>query len=298
MTNRRFVTRSGRAIGLSANGNPQSRRLIVFCHPTPGAADFDPNPTLTSKRGVHIVGLDRPGYGASDPLPEGETPGIEQRADDIAEFLRHTARDARQIGAETFTQAGVVGWASGGAVALCLAARHPHLVDRVAVVGLANPTRSNRRQLRGRTYSEFLPDTTSNLVPQVRHQVDEKQRLAYAALGIDVADPALSLPGLSDRLTRMLADAYLQGQVGIETDRQALKNVSWQSELERITASVLLIYGDHDTLATRRDGQHFRRKIPGARIVTAQNSGRLALASYWGRILEHVAPSDCVASTT
>ncbi|WKK72245.1 hypothetical protein Q0F99_04400 [Rathayibacter oskolensis] len=51
MANHRFELRSGRGIGVSAAGDPIADRLVVFCHPTPGAGGFDPDPLVTGPGG-------------------------------------------------------------------------------------------------------------------------------------------------------------------------------------------------------------------------------------------------------
>ncbi|WP_433862063.1 hypothetical protein [Streptomyces sp. L7] len=67
MANLTFTLRSGRRVGVTTLGDPVAERVIVFCHPAPGSSVFDPDPDASANRGVHIVSLDRAGYGSSAP---------------------------------------------------------------------------------------------------------------------------------------------------------------------------------------------------------------------------------------
>ena len=272
MANHLFTLASGRSLGVSATGDPVAGRLVVACHPTPGAGGCDPDPGATQKAKAHIMSLDRPGYGASDPLRPGEPATIEARADDIGEFLTRSEQVARSSGGSRYGRVGLVGWGTGGMVALTLAARRPDLVDRVAVVNVPIPTTA--------TFDPVL----QGLVP-------------YSLTSLDVTpgDPALLMLGLRNRLDRMLEEAGLQGSIGSEFDRLALRDHGWVRELGSIRASTLLVYGegsrDRDELTTVDDGAWLRRRMPTglARVVRVRGAGALAIASVWGRLLDHVA---------
>jgi pimeloyl-ACP methyl ester carboxylesterase len=264
---------SGAEVGFSAAGDPLAERLVLLCLPTPGAGIFDPDPAVTSRWGVHLVSLDRPGYGATLPLAEdaddaGDAPWrIQDRADDLAAFLVESKRTARQSSATVFGPAGVVGWGTGGMVALSLAARHPELVDRVATIQTAGP--------HGLSFDPTVVGT-----PPFRP----------SALGVADDDPLLERPGLRNRLERMLDEASLQGDAGVRLDRRALADASWSDELGSITAEVRLVYADDLTDVDRYDGYWYRHRIPGARVVRVSSGGHLAVSTEWDRILAHVAP--------
>jgi pimeloyl-ACP methyl ester carboxylesterase len=272
MANHLFTLASGRSLGVSASGDPASGRLVMVCHPTPGAGGFDPDPVVTQRSGTHILSIDRPGYGASDPLRAGEATTIEARADDIAAFLSRSEQVARSSGGSRYGRVGVVGWGTGGMVALSLAARRPDLVDRVVAVGVPIPT------------TQTFDPVLQGLVPY-----------RLASLDVDPTDPALRMRGLRNRLDRMLAEAGLQGSGGSEWDRLALRHHGWIHELGRVRASTLLVYGEgvsgRDELATVEDGAWYRRRLPrgSARVVRVRGAATLAIASVWGRLLAHVA---------
>lgn len=295
MADRQFILESGRRLGLSAFGDPVARRLVVLCHPTPGAGGFDPDPLVTGPWGVHLLQLDRPGYGVSSELGEQDDVSVEGRADDLAEYITRSESTAKETQRVDFGAVGVVGWGTGGAFALSLAARHPDLVDRVTVVGTSAPRR--RKPVDPDSYAaEFWDIGRARTVDDAVQALDALSVDDLAALGIATDDPALTSgteieqAGLRTRIARMLEEASLHGNLGIATDLLALRDHGWADDLGRITASVQLVYGADDPVADVSDGHWFAKRIPDSRVIRVENAGRLAIAAEWGRILEHVAP--------
>lgn len=265
MANHLFELPGGRKIGVSAAGDPLARRLVVLCHPTPGAGGFDPDPLVTDRWGVHLLSIDRPGYGASEPLGEHESSSYEARADDIAAFISSSERTAQSVSGTDFGKIGVVGWQSGGLTALWLAARHPHLVDRLALIDTPSP---------------------ENPLP-----IEPGGPLTLAQLGIADGDPVLDRPGLRNRLGRMLDEASMQGDTGLRADLDAQKDAISDETLGRITAVTKLIYGDGARPSVDADGHWFRNRISNSTSVTVRNGGTLSIVTQWEHILEHVAPN-------
>lgn len=253
----------GRLTGFSAIGDPVAKRLVILCHATPGAAGFDPDPPVTATSGAHIVALDRPGYGSSDPVGEGEPFSATSWADEVAQFLTTTEKEADSISPADFHHVGVVGWREGGLYAAALAARHPDLVDRVAFVGSPQPA-----QLAA----------SANIDPAV--WLDES-RFATSREGTDAF-------AYTRRIERMLADAALSGTAGIVNDLATFRSAV--IDLSPITSDNLYIYGLRDDIATVRDADWFVEHVPNTVAYRADDGGRDLIWTAWQRILDHVAP--------
>ncbi|MEO6942335.1 MAG: alpha/beta fold hydrolase [Terrimesophilobacter sp.] len=272
MADRQFTLSSGRKMGMTAVGEALSVRVVIMCHPMPGAGTFDPKPVISRKHEARILAFDRPGYGGSEPLGADEPSTVQARADDIAEFILSQQMADQTIGAP---DVGVIGWGFGGAVALSLAARHPSVVSRVAVVGLSRPALWNEQDAP-------LPALVNGPPKPGPPTFD------WDVLGIDSDDPALAYPGVSDRLDVMLAEAAAQGTIGVETDARAVKDFSWADELGSMVADTALIYGTSERFTNSASGRWLKRRIPHARIVRVPTARGLTIVSVWQQILDHV----------
>ena len=121
----RLVLECGRRIAVHRTTTrtawfPAEERVVVFCHGSPGAGLFDPDPAATQAGNVRLLSVDRPGYGGSQTLAEGRCATAASAADDLAEVLD-------SLGVQ---RAGLIGWSAGGRVALALAARRPGRATR------------------------------------------------------------------------------------------------------------------------------------------------------------------------
>jgi pimeloyl-ACP methyl ester carboxylesterase len=263
MTHRLIENEDGWFLGVTALGDPVADRLVVLFPPTPGAGGFDPDPLLTGRWGVQLVTIDRPGYGASEPSAAAAALGLAGMADAVAHYVERSAQAADHISHPPFQGVSAIGWGEGGAWAATLAARHPDLVDRLALVGTPRPT--SRGPYPGRPVS-------------------------LAGLRIPDDDPNLRLPGVADRLHLMLDVAGQQGARGVQLDAAAIREADWAESVGRIEAETLLVCGERDPLAGARDGRWFERRIPRARLRTVPDTGLLAIVACWEEVLAHVAP--------
>lgn len=296
MTDRLIRLRDGRSLGMTGLGDPAVDRLVLFCHPAPGAGGFDPDPAVTSAWGVHVVSVDRPGYGSSTPLGDEVRPTITGRADDLAEYLTTVIQEARETGRTPLDRVGIVGWSAGGRIALAIAARHPGLVDRVVVVATPAPDRKVRwvPEALARTNAELrtmpLPEAKERLRGMLEHQLPDGipgvELLASGAADVEV----LERPGLRGRVERMLQQAYAQGTTGLADDILSYADDDWGFDLDAVQASVLLVYGADDPVAPSAHGRWYRRHLRHARLAVVPRAGHLVIAPAWDRVLQHVDP--------
>lgn len=199
-------SRSGRAIGVSGLGDPDSDRLVLFCHPSPGASGFDPDPTVTGAAGLRIVSLDRPGFGATEAASSSR---FETWVDDVAEFLGDIEQSALDATGTDYGTIAVVGWGVGAVYAARLAALRPQLVDRLALVAPPEP-------------GDDRGDAA-----MLREDVDESLH-----------------PGFADRRARMLASAG-NGDDGRRVDRAMLASHRAE-HLSAVEADALIVATDDE----------------------------------------------------
>ncbi|NEN04614.1 alpha/beta hydrolase [Diaminobutyricibacter tongyongensis] len=302
MANISFTLASGRKVGVSTLGDADAERVVVFCHSAPGSSIFDPDPLVTNTRNVHILALDRPGYGSSDPLPAGEWPSIRRYADDIAEYLRFLRRDEGSIGVRP-GPVGVAGWSAGGRVALALAARHPELVDRVAIVATPAPNEqvpwippelaSMSEELGKRPPDVAISQLGEQLDGQLGDVLNARADapVPLDAVGASETDSAvLELPGARDRLERMMRDALAQGTRGLAADILSYTARPWGFDVAAVKAKTLIVNGQADAIAGNAHATWYQRSLPDARVEMIPKRGHLVIIPAWDRVLSHVGP--------
>lgn len=278
---------NGRRVAVHVLAEGTSGRTVVMCHIAPGAGGFDPDPAATAARDVTLIGVDRPGYGGSEPVPGGEWASVAVAADDLAEVL-----DQRGIGPVE-----VAGWSAGGRVALALAARRPDLVDRVVVIGTPAPDdevpwippdeRASLAALRGQPPEQVH----AALESQLGAFLPDDPGQAVAMLGASDADEAvLASPGVRQRLETMLGDAFAQGVTGVAADIAGYCLQPWGFEPAEVTAKTLLLYGADDPVAGPPHGKWYQKQLPDARFEQVPAAGHLLVISMWKRALAHLVP--------
>lgn len=261
-----LTTPEGHEVGVTAFGDPMANRLVILCHPTPGAP-MDPDPTVTDRWGVHLVGLERPGYGSTPARSTGAS-GIQDRARDVDALVQRIEQNADSISNAQLQRYGVIGWGAGGVLAAAIAARDPERVDRLALVGVPTPAKAERLA-----------------------RAAGARPIDAAALGLGDEDSDLERHlGLWNRVQRMLQEAGRQGDAGIRADADLFADSGWTEGLSRIAASTVLWLGERDPFVSEEDVEWWGERIPGAVAHRVRDSGPLTIAASWSKVLAHVAP--------
>ncbi|HSJ58083.1 MAG TPA: alpha/beta fold hydrolase [Anaerolineae bacterium] len=283
-----IVLDSGRRVGIHWVARGEGR-TVVFCHAAPGAGNFDPDPEETARRRVTLIAVDRPGYGASDPVRGDEWASVDAAADDLAEVLRRL----------DVAQAGVAGWSAGGRVALALAARHPELVERAAIVATPAPDEfvpwipPEQNEALGMLRGKPAEEVHAILAAQLEQMLpeDASPEAWLGLLGASPADePALALPGAAERLAEMLRAAFAQGPAGLAADLAGYTLRPWGFEPAEVVTRTLCLYGASDPVAGSRHGAWWQKNLPEARLEMVPEAGHLLIVPMWGRVLSHLAP--------
>jgi pimeloyl-ACP methyl ester carboxylesterase len=282
-TVRELVRPDGRRVAVHHYGDGAT--VVVFCHPAPGAGNFDPDPVITAAQDITLLSPDRPGYGQSQPMPPDEWASVPSAAEDIAAAL-----DALGL-----TSVGIVGWSAGGRVALAVAAQRPDLVDRVAVVATPAPNEEVRwipdeqlaglQQLRGREPHEAVAALGAQLTPLLGSEG------LLAALGVTGLDNAvLDLPGARERVAQMLESSVKQGPLGMASDILGYSLQPWGFEPSDVRAKTLLVYGADGIGAAH--GQWWQKHLPDAQLEVVPDVGHLVLIPMWARIVRFLVKRD------
>lgn len=278
-----------RVLGVHRLSRGPTGRTIVFSHPAPGSGNLDPDPTVTSERGVSLIGVDRPGYGDSSPLGDDEWATVDSAADDLARVL---------LG-EATPPVGAVGWDAGGRVVLALSARRPDLVDRAVVV--ATPAPHEEVPWLPADVAEALSslggasaDVARRRLETVLQEQVPRSWNSDAVTGLlhrSAADDAVLERAQTTHMpVEMLKAGFAQGVRGYASDVAGFSLRPWGFDPQNVKAKTLLLYGSKDPLCASRHGNWWQRHLPNARLEMVPGAGHLLLFALWPRVLSHLAP--------
>ena len=255
----------GRTIAIDSTGSPDGRAVFLL-HGTPGSRiGPSPRPMVLHRLGIHLISIDRPGYGDSDRHP-GRT---------VADFAEDVQSVADVLGIDRFA---VVGRSGGAPHALACAALLPDRVTRVAALVSLAPSDAE-----GLDWYSGMADSNVSAYTSAEHG---RQRLA-ATIQVrsrDIrADPSRLLADLRGELPdsdrRVVADPVLRrileltysealryGPNGWIDDALALRG-DWGFDPGDIRVPVLLWHGEDDPFSPVEHSRWLADRIPGARMV-------------------------------
>ena len=276
----------GRRLAWTENGCRDGRPVLVL-HGAPGCrlARYSDSKILEA-RGIRQISYDRPGYGASDPLP-GRSIG--DAAGDIEAML-----DAAGV-----ARVGIIGTSGGGphalAVASLLASRATLVYCNVGVAPrqLLNekffegmdPENIRRfksaEQPRDRAHRELVADMDRILAAARDNPLD-----MIGGMRLPAADAAVMRRHAAD-IARTILEALRPGCWGYVDDLSAITR-DWGFDPRCARVPVIIEYGVQDVNVPASHGRWLADNIPGARVLVNQ-AGHLSSQSEMLHRLEVVA---------
>jgi pimeloyl-ACP methyl ester carboxylesterase len=201
-------------------------------------------------RSARVVRMDLRGYGQSPALPADHPWRFDNLVQDVATLIRH-------LGAQ---RVHLAGGKIGGTIALATAARHPELVERLAVLG--GP--ASLTNMASRTPGWRAQIASEGVRPWVRGS-------NAGRMGTRMT-PA-QLQWWEDLMSRTAAST-------LEGFLQMVPTVDVTAEVERIQAPTLVVTTTGSGLGSADEVRAWQERIRGSRLVVLEND------SY------HVAASD------
>ncbi|NUP08337.1 MAG: alpha/beta hydrolase [Polyangiaceae bacterium] len=273
----------GRTLAIDELGHP-SGTPVVFLPSAPGSRRIDPDPDATMRACVRLLSVDRPGFGASSPVPEGVIPTIASMTDDVAAALS-------TLGVDRFA---VIGWSAGGRVALGLASRAAGNVTSVAIVGTPAPEEEVPwMPAEYRETTRALRADPASALSKLRSSLDAmtaEPTSAIRGIGRGASDErALQDPHIVATLEVMLREG-LKTADGVAADIVAGVVVPWGIDLSTITAPVACFYGEDDRIAPPAHGAWYASKLRHATVRLFPEAGHLLPLTHWDEVLAAVVP--------
>jgi len=259
----------GRNISWAEYGSSDGTPLVML-HGTPGSRlQFQWMHGLAAAAGIRAIAPERPGYGASDPMPVGIT--FWAYADDLRQLLD-------QLELPTVTLCGVSG---GGGFALAAAIAHPERFDRLILVSAGVPVPPAVR--RGMALPVRFLLYLARFAPRVT------ERLLAAQLSAD-PDSAMSRAGkrFMPASDRQVLDAPQWRQQFDDDFREALKqgpaaavhDLSFGTrplgmDLAHLTVETVLLHGTEDVNVPVGIARWVAAHVPSARLIEQPGAGHL-----------------------
>lgn len=263
-----------RRIGFAEFGAPQGR-AVFWLHGTPGARRQIPTEArvYAEHHNIRLIGVDRPGIGASTP----------HQYETILAFADDLRTIADTLGIDKMA---VVGLSGGGPYTLACAAGLPDRVVVAGVLGGVAPTRG--------------PDAISGGLMRLGSAVAPLLQVGGTPLRLGaslliraarpVASPALDLYGLlSPRADRhllarpefkaMFLDDLLNGsrkQLAAPFADVIAFARDWGFRLDEVKVPVRWWHGDHDHIVPFSHGEHVVSRLPDAKLLHLPGESHLA----------------------
>jgi len=192
-------------------------------------------------------------------------------AEDIVALLAHLDID----------RSAVLGWSSGGQIALACAAVAPERVAAVGLVASTVPTPFEGDA--GAVAADMLPFVApEGLDPALAlEHIREAKSDAYLR-DLD------SVPALAGQLALAMQVAIANGSSGAEFDLRNLMT-PWDIDLGAIEVPVSLWYGELDDVVDPAIGTALASALPNSHLEIAEGASHLLLLTQWTTLLESLA---------
>jgi pimeloyl-ACP methyl ester carboxylesterase len=249
----------GRNVGYATWGDPYGRPVFIG-HGTPGASlDRYPgleDPEWVRRQRVRFVGVDRPGYGYSDPWPQAS----------LLECAGDFVRVADELGLGHFAALGVSG---GAPYVIALGALAPERVERVAVVCGA---------VVGLEEGETPEELAEELGEEARMlREDPEGWYAGFAGGFPGVDRrVLERPEVRPVVIEMFQEAMRRGAAGWVDDVLRVGR-PWPFRLDEVAADVRFHHGEDDANAPPQHAKELAEGIPGSRLRLYPLEGHISI---------------------
>ncbi|MEO6929257.1 MAG: alpha/beta hydrolase [Casimicrobiaceae bacterium] len=236
----------------------ESLPSVVFVH---GAAHDHSVWALQSRyfawHGCNALAIDLPGHGRSDGAP---LPTIEAIADWIAELVATAARGSATL----------VGHSMGALAVLECAARHPAVVERVALLGPAVPM----------AVSDVLLAAARDNAQLAYEMINAWSFSARAVLGGNPA-PGMSMSGSAMRLMQRASAGTLH--TDLLACQRYVRGIEAASEA---MAPALVILGGRDLMAPGRQAASLLSALREPSVVTFDAAGHALMAEQPAGVLD------------
>jgi pimeloyl-ACP methyl ester carboxylesterase len=268
----------GRTVTAREDGDP-SGVPVFSLHGTPGCRFLYPRHVQdAARRGIRLIGYDRPGYGGSTP----------QRGRSVGDTAGDVSAIADHLGFDSFA---VWGHSGGGAPALACAARLPErVVGASCLAGVAAADATGFDPLEGmgdanrEDYRLMASDPTAweaKLVAEsagYRTATPEQIGEVLATLLSEVDRKVLN-PAMLQFFAEQSREGFRNGADGMRDDN--LGDIRpWGFDLAEIRVPTQIWHGGHDRFVPFSHGRWLAAQVPNAESHLLPDEGHLTLYEH------------------
>jgi pimeloyl-ACP methyl ester carboxylesterase len=213
--------------------------------------------TVALALGRPLLAIDLPGHGHSDWPTGSAWLDPMSMADDVAVVVEALAPEVRAV----------VGMSLGGATAIALASRHPHLVPRLVLVDITPGVTGDKTS----DIAAFLsgPESFATFDEMLERTVQFNPTRSVSSLRRGVLHNSVQLPDGNWTWRHQLGRPAMEGGPHVE---RADNLMQWDA-LERIGAPVLLARGSRSPVVDDEDEAEFRRRRPSDAVIVVEDAG-------------------------
>lgn len=287
-TARQAQLQDGRRLGFAQYGDPEGAPIIIFHDLWGNRSLRHPDDSILARLGVRLIGVDRPGYGASTRKPDRSLMDV---VDDVMLL-------SKALKLERFA---VLGFSAGGPYALACAYRFPQIVTRCAAVAPLPPLDhalgfQALHPFYGRLFQ--LASGNKSLFRLLMRafiwfdaQREPEQFIRELGGSLSYADQKV-LSNIS--LFKSRRDSWEEIRRGGSNsliDEVASLIRPWGFHLQSIRIPVDIWWGEADAFCSPFVGQRMASLIPNARLRLEAQAGHFMLFSHWQAILQQLVAS-------
>jgi pimeloyl-ACP methyl ester carboxylesterase len=260
----------GRCVGFAEFG-PDDGAAVLWCHGGPGSR-LEPAyiADKAAAEGWRLIGIDRPGYGLSNPQP-GRT---------IAGWVLEALAVADHVGIGSFV---TVGLSTGGAYALALAARAPERVRGVLLCGAMTDMRDqDARATMSRPHALAVwdaPDRDAAIAAATEAHGIDGSKIVSSNEGppLPASDQAMLRSSWGRAWMDAVPASFAHGLEGYADDRIADRDGWTDFDVATVTCPVIILHGAADVITRLVHAQHTASIVPGAELRVFDGLGHFSI---------------------
>jgi pimeloyl-ACP methyl ester carboxylesterase len=272
-------TLDGRTLGYTEIGDADGTPVFYF-HGLPGSgADLDRvlgQEALGGSR-VRAIGVDRPGFGASDFKPRR---GYDDWPLDIAAV-------ADALGLARF---GVLGYSAGGPYAIACARAFPERLTFAGIVSGVGPAETPRfREGMAKTdalmtrLARFAPPLARLAIQQARRTAQRSPEKFSRQFDKDLSPADLEVhrdPAYRQAVREIFLDATRGGPAGVVHEYR-INATRWGAPLEQVDFPIQLWQGDADAIVPMHHPEYVAERLANATLTVLPGTGHLHTPARW-----------------